>query len=296
MRIERIAVNPTKAQEWLGQNLERNRPISKGRVRSLAGDMTNGRWRSNGETLKFDRTGRLIDGQHRLSAVIAAERTVEFDVAFDVPEDAVQTIDQGRSRGAADVLHMHGLANAKVLSGSAKIVMNYLDGYNPSYTQTAPAIQDFVDRFPDIEKYAGLATSLFGIIPPSPVGAVLYLGSVDGTRAKMVDTFVAGLRTGVNLDEGDPRLALRTSVANLRARQSGSKAMDLSYTFHITTRAWNAYVDGRTLTMTRYAKNRKNKPIIVDVQGGPRSGVGQAGLRRMIEDLRVTRTLERNRA
>lgn len=33
-------------------------------------EMQDGKWKLNGKTICFDRTGRLLNGQHRLSAVV----------------------------------------------------------------------------------------------------------------------------------------------------------------------------------------------------------------------------------
>lgn len=73
MNIELVEVTPQMAQEWLATNAKNNRDLSKVTVKRYANDMVKGQWMVTGEAIKFDRTGRLIDGQHRLQALIESK-------------------------------------------------------------------------------------------------------------------------------------------------------------------------------------------------------------------------------
>lgn len=64
-------ITPDIAKTMLGENVN-NRRISHDNVNMFAREMRNGEWRFNGEAIKFSKDGRLLDGQHRLLAVIAA--------------------------------------------------------------------------------------------------------------------------------------------------------------------------------------------------------------------------------
>ena len=87
--FERWSVTPALALEWL-EKMGANRSVAQRYVEAFARDMRAGEWTLNGETIKFDVQGRLVDGQHRLWAVVQADVTVEMDVARDVPEAAMQ--------------------------------------------------------------------------------------------------------------------------------------------------------------------------------------------------------------
>lgn len=64
-------ITPEIAKTMLGENVN-NRRISRDNVNLFAREIRNGEWRFNGEAIKFGKDGRLLDGQHRLLAVIAA--------------------------------------------------------------------------------------------------------------------------------------------------------------------------------------------------------------------------------
>lgn len=294
MRIEKVSANKRTGEEWFARNAENNRNLSKGLVNRYANDMRTGNWKRNSETIKFDRQGRLVDGQHRVAALIQADVTVEFDVAYDLDETVIHTIDQGRARSASDALHMNGFGHSRILAGSAKAIMNYLENQSPQYQRSTPEINQFVGQFPTLQSYTPLANELFGKIPPSPVAAVLFLASADGRRTRLIPDFIDGLKSGANLDDGDPRLALRDTISSARVRASvgGTKALDLGYVFQVTARAWNAYAENRPITIARYSRSRKTRKLIIpDIVGGPRVGAGIPGLRNMMTQTTAARTI-----
>ncbi|MEI8064585.1 MAG: hypothetical protein WCH84_11045, partial [Verrucomicrobiota bacterium] len=76
-----IDVTPALAWQWLKNNYG-NRTIKDDMVVAYARDMVNGVWAATHQGLAFDVDERLIDGQHRLKAVIMANRTVKMKVTF----------------------------------------------------------------------------------------------------------------------------------------------------------------------------------------------------------------------
>lgn len=95
-------VTPEQAKEWLSNKLENQRRVSPTRVKNYQKQMIEGTWEP-WSTLMFTTNDQLIDGQHRLEAVVKADRPVHFIVAKGFPPDAILTVDQGKSRNALDV-------------------------------------------------------------------------------------------------------------------------------------------------------------------------------------------------
>ena len=52
-------------------------------------EMQDGKWRLNGKTICFDSTGRLLNGQHRLSAVVRSGVTLTTVVVRGLDPDLV---------------------------------------------------------------------------------------------------------------------------------------------------------------------------------------------------------------
>jgi len=83
LRSKLQTVTPKKAAEWLEANTA-NRPISTSVVRGFAEAMRRGEWVVTHQGIAFDVNGVLIDGQHRLAAIVEADVAVDLTVFTDV--------------------------------------------------------------------------------------------------------------------------------------------------------------------------------------------------------------------
>jgi len=101
-------VTPELAQKLLNFNFSNNRVISKNAVTRYAKKMQQGQWKIS-SPITFSADGYLIDGQHRLNAVLKAETSVPFMMMLGVPEEVAENIDRGRRRSITDVAHVAGL-------------------------------------------------------------------------------------------------------------------------------------------------------------------------------------------
>ncbi len=54
----------------------------------------------------FDHGGNLIDGQHRLTAVVVAGVSIQMVVAENAPRESIRGIDMGAQRNAVGILSM----------------------------------------------------------------------------------------------------------------------------------------------------------------------------------------------
>lgn len=97
MKAEIVNVTPQLAAEFLEKNAN-NRSLSNAVVEHYAMQMRSGKWIANGETIKFGSNGELVDGQHRLQAIIQSGVTVTMVVVTGVPEGSKETIDVGKVR------------------------------------------------------------------------------------------------------------------------------------------------------------------------------------------------------
>lgn len=86
----------------------RNRAVSDGHVKWLADQMKAGKWILNGEAIILDDEGQLIDGQHRLWAVVNSGVTITTMVTRGADRKGFATIDTGAARTLANVLGIVG--------------------------------------------------------------------------------------------------------------------------------------------------------------------------------------------
>lgn len=99
-QVEKIT--PEIAAEYLKANVG-NRAIRRSKVRSYATMIKRGEWLLTDQGISFDVTGRLQNGQHRLSAVIVAGVPVDMYVTRGCDPRAFLVLDQGVKRDTADV-------------------------------------------------------------------------------------------------------------------------------------------------------------------------------------------------
>ena len=124
---EVVMVTPTIASKMLTYRHPNQRKLSEREVRIKAGLMREGRFvSSDGDAIKFDRKGFLVDGQHRLSALISAGVSLPFHVHYGASDRAIfDAIDQGLRRDRQTRLIMEGRLKDVKLDGVLVRVYNF---------------------------------------------------------------------------------------------------------------------------------------------------------------------------
>lgn len=104
MKTSMMEVTPKMAKVWLESN-RTNRHPRETHVKYLAQEMASGHWRQTHQGIAFDETGMLIDGQHRLAAIVMVNKTITMPVTFDVQNSNGQftIIDRGLPRTMSDI-------------------------------------------------------------------------------------------------------------------------------------------------------------------------------------------------
>ena len=99
--VERVT--PEVARSMLQSNTD-NRRLRKGAVLKYATIMMDGAWKTSPEPIIFSESGRLLNGQHRLSAVVHSGITQNFLVVRNVSEATFSVLDRGAIRSTSDAL------------------------------------------------------------------------------------------------------------------------------------------------------------------------------------------------
>jgi hypothetical protein len=81
MQSRVIEITPEQALSWLQANTF-NRTISPSVVKKYASDMASGNWTLNHQGIAFDDDGVLVDGQHRLMAMVESGQAIKTLVSF----------------------------------------------------------------------------------------------------------------------------------------------------------------------------------------------------------------------
>jgi hypothetical protein len=272
MRSKVQMVAPAKAAEWLQANTS-NRPLSKPTVRAFADAMRRGEWVVTHQGIAFDTKGVLVDGQHRLAAIVEAEIPVEVTVFTEVGEGAFDVLDTGKRRNAADVLAIEGEKSATMLAAMVRTVwlfenrpdMNWSGG---SAGVTNHQIVQELEAHPRLREFLNLGEQVAaatGMIK-SAAGASSYLVSQANKRADLSPWF-EGLIDGAGLGKGDPRLLFRRVMFANARKQAGHVLRRRDTREHVAlyVKAFNAWATGEPLPQLRFAP-RETMPAIVKVR------------------------------
>lgn len=242
-----ITITPQLAKELLRRNT-RNRKLRERAVGDYARDMAAGHWAINGEAIKISAKGDVLDGQHRLHAIVQADTAVDMFVVIGLDPAAQETMDSGRKRSTADVLALRTEENAATLAAVLRRVWAWEQGdrrFKGRQTPTTAECAALLEEHPEIRRSAEIATrtrAAFPHIPQSVLGTSHYLFNAisEGDTA----WFFQRLGDGAELPLGHPILALRTRVTSERL-DNVRMAEDRFMAYLIRT--WNAVRDGRDL-------------------------------------------------
>ncbi|HLN78254.1 MAG TPA: hypothetical protein VK204_14490, partial [Nocardioidaceae bacterium] len=214
--VKVMKVTPKKAQEWLEQN-EVNRNIRPKLVSAYRRDMEAGRWVFTAEPIQISRTGRLLNGQHRLSALSSSTKVkhIELVVATGLPDTTQAMMDQGKPRNARDALMIaHGhVKNSTIVASILRwLVLAPEPGAHltPSLMRTkvttAEALAAF-EQFPDVVEAAERATYMRNVLLGSPSAVGYTWHALHRVDAEACTEFFAGMADMEWAWKNDPRKA-----------------------------------------------------------------------------------------
>jgi hypothetical protein len=248
-------ITPAVASKMLDRNTV-NRPITKSWVNSLTDAMVRGEWKLNGEAIKIASTDQLLDGQHRLLALIAASERgvshIETLVVRGLPPPVFDTIDQGKKRSAADIFSIAGEKHSSTLAAAVRGIFCCVHarfGGNVSMQQLEAVLRDY----PTVRYWTGVYAGDKGlrILFPSVLVSVVTMASARHGDDKASE-FLARLRDGVGLASGDPRLILRDKMMESR---TPSKHLSTQAAATYIIKAWNAFILGKKMGLLRLASD-----------------------------------------
>jgi hypothetical protein len=219
--ISKQAIGPTEAAELLKRNCS-NRKIDQGTVNAYAAEMAGDRWRMTSEPLHFNAAGELIDGQHRLSAVIKANVVVWFAVVRN--SDGV--LDSGKIRSIADLIKIGSKTAVPVVT--AMICYNRPDGknYSPPIRALATSIEFHFRKYEESINFA-LGLSMFSR-PKKPLSSTVLAVIARAHHYKcdpdMLRAFVSLLETMKPLEGGEQeQCVLDLGVSIIKCNERGRK-------------------------------------------------------------------------
>lgn len=269
-------ITPELAAQYLKMDTV-NRPLNRNHVTFLAGEMTRGEWKLNGEAICFDTQGRLVNGQHRLQAVIKAGIPVRFLVARGCEDDSFVTYDSGRNRRVDEVFYLSGVKNASVVSSIVRRYAALSQGYAAvnsggrgkeqtqgfshgkirlSKEQLLTVYRAHGDFFQMAGSFASECYRKLPLMTTTETGALVAYLTLDRRHE---EDFVTAFFRMLYFESS----SLNNSINLLRERlvrsRMGAINITAYYKFNILAKTWNAYVRGISLKCLLWNEVKEGK-------------------------------------
>ena len=119
--------NAKSAADFLKKHEGPNRPKGQADIKRYAQLMVSGEWALTHQGIAVSTEGKLIDGQHRLEAIIYAKEslgvdvTVKLAVVTGLAPSVFDILDQGRNRKAKDAFAIEGRTYPEVLEVAVRL-------------------------------------------------------------------------------------------------------------------------------------------------------------------------------
>jgi hypothetical protein len=255
-------ITPEVARVWLTRNIG-NRPVAPSQVQRLEDAIRAGKWRMTGDPIRFSKTGKLIDGQHRLHAIVNAGEAVSCLVLRDLDDDIFDVIDSGRTRSKSDLMYIsHGVPveTAKILSAASLIAYAYENElYALKPRVEGGELAKWVSERPFLVDCASFAQRLprrAAPLPRSIAAAFLFFaGSIDyATAVRFVERLMVGSVEGAN----DNLLHLRNAIVGAKLNR---RPMQTSEIFGRLVKIWNAERRGKPIQYFNNTALRAGDPF-----------------------------------
>jgi hypothetical protein len=255
MNIQQVVMSPEWANQLL-QNNNHNRKLRPNKVAEIAQDIATGRWMLNPQPIAVSSEGWLLDGQHRLRAIILAKQPVPIMLATDCPPECFKTIDIGIVRSNTDFFKIEGIKYAANIGPVIRYVEFYRNipgviwnhnSYPMSKTQIHELYMDQQDAYDKAIEAGARAYGKCKQVNPSILAAMIHLAK---NKTKALE-YAEQIGSGIGLNVTSPIYMWRQALINgvTRSRTHGMSNSQLQLAGFI--KSYNYWREGAEMRVFR---------------------------------------------
>lgn len=218
-RINGVRLSPNHIDELLKRNTN-NIPPSSHKIEQYSDDMKKGLWKYNGDSIRLNKSGILLDGQNRLLAAQSIGYSFVVDIVLGLEDQVFDTIDRGRVRNHGHMLFRElkydmKPSTAQMLSYTIKKVLLHDHGYSQcAATHKIKGIKmdtkdkariEYVKKNPIILEQMDYVLKNFDSYAVAPRSTILYVYHI-GARfdVSYAQAFIGKAFGGENLVRDEP--------------------------------------------------------------------------------------------
>lgn len=263
-------ITPEVAEKMLKKNPE-NRKLQPLLSARYSKDMEQGRWKFNNSTIGLCIDGTLMDGQHRLSAIVKTGLSAEMIVVRNLERDAFSTIDIGKKRNLSDFLAIRGYQYTTRLSGALRLISMFAQEkevlLHAMKSRTNASLDELFDMMQNIPELQVECTHVISKYPT----LIKYIGASCAIalfhlfkkkdEALALELFDA-LNTGHMLDMNSTIYQCRDLLIKHRMESDLGRYRNAGATLYLIVRTWNLMRNG-TRDIRLVDANKSPIPVIV---------------------------------
>lgn len=253
VRTIAVHLTPAVAKRLLERNVH-NRKISEKVILKYVAEIKAGEWRLTPGGIGFDDQGALVDGQHRLHAIVRSNQTVPILVTLGLPCTSQEKVDRQRRRSLFDALYVSGIATQRqeveIATCLTRRMLRSDSGVVPSDALVKQTLDCHLANIRAvIALMKGDNKSRRGLSQASFLAAAVLYHEIAPEKCA---EFLIGIRTGEMLTQDHPAMRLRKLLLGETSLTSMPRGgANQSYIFRRSIFAMQAHFEGRNIAGLR---------------------------------------------
>lgn len=200
-------ISPAVASELLRRFNTQNRPLLGRYAQHIGIQLGTDDFSLTGDTVKFSKSGRMLDGQHRLEACRTSRVNLTTHIVFGLDDAIFDIIDQGRKRTPGEILALVGLKDYNIVAGAVRLAYAYSRGKTTTggggHALTVRKIRELATGpMRDITEWTQLGRlvhAAYGVAPSTATAVLYMIGQHSKTLAREFgETWTTGNKLGRN--------------------------------------------------------------------------------------------------
>lgn len=250
-RVNNVELTPTDVDQILLRNTN-NIPPSKHKIEQYAEDMKKGEWKYNGDCIRFNKNGVLLDGQNRLMAARSIDFYLVVDIVLGLDDEVFDTIDRGRVRNHGHMLFRElkqeiKPSTSQMLSRAIKKILLHDSGYSQcaavhkikgeKIDTKDKARIEYVKKNPIIIEQMNYVINNFDSYSVAPRATILYVYHI-GSRydVQYARAFIDKAFGGENLIREEPCWHLYNLLRRIKNKSVNWSQSEIEHTI---IKVWN---------------------------------------------------------
>ena len=228
--FEVVTMTPQWASQLLGQTKQKNRKFKRRHLERLTSTIQSGNWYITAQGIALDNQNNILDGQHRLAAVVRAEKPIQIMLGRNLDPAIFNVVDTGATRTAGDALDILGSSKGKTVAAALKNYQLYYQypkvkwsgNHTPAHTEVTKLYdlhKDYVENM--IEEIARRRKS-FRCFSESVALTFSLLARDKHWAETPILNFMDAICFGANLEPEDVCLSFRNQLGSGYFKRRGT--------------------------------------------------------------------------